>query len=213
MLMVADKVTGARGDITITPVRRSTVALSYFIASEFSTLIVCFAATGICFVYVACVGWYMSFADVLLILLDVIILSMFGTALSSLVNYFLSSQGQMSAVGTIISAGYGFICGAYMPISQYGSAIGHVLSFLPGTYGTSLFRNHALAGVLGEMESLGYPADAIAGIRDSVDCNVYFFGNSVPVGAMYGILCGFVALVLGAYILVNVLGGRKKKSR
>ncbi len=213
MLMIADKTNGARGDIAISPVRRSTVALSYFISSAFSTLIICFAATAVCLVYIACIGWYMSFADIMLILLDVIVLTLFGTGLSSLINYFLSSQGQMSAVGTIISAGYGFICGAYMPISQYGSVLGHVLSFLPGTYGTSLFRNHALAGVLSEMENLGYPSEAIASLRDSLDCNVYFFGNSVPVGAMYAILCGFIALVVGAYILLNVFGGKKRKNK
>ena len=90
MLMIADKTNGARGDIAISPVRRSTVALSYFIASAFSTLIICFAATAVCLVYIACIGWYMSFADIMLILLDVIVLTLFGTGLSSLINYFIS---------------------------------------------------------------------------------------------------------------------------
>ena len=71
----------------------------------------------------------MSFADVLLLILDVIILVLFGTSLSSLIHMFLSTQGQLSAVGTIISAGYGFICGAYMPISSFGSGLQKVLLF------------------------------------------------------------------------------------
>ena len=33
-------------------------------------------------------------------------------------SFPLTTQGQLSAVGTIVSAGYGFICGAYMPISN-----------------------------------------------------------------------------------------------
>ena len=86
-------------------------------------------------------------------LLDVFLLAMFGMALSSIVNSFLSTEGQISAVGTIISAGYGFLCGAYMPISQFGEGLQRVLGFFPGTYGTSLLRNHALGGVLAEMES------------------------------------------------------------
>lgn len=205
--------TGAKNDLMISPVKKSTVALSYFLASAFSALIICFAATAVCCIYIACIGWYMRFTDILLILLDVVLLVLFGTGLSSLINYFLSTQGQMSAVGTIISAGYGFICGAYMPISQYGNVLGKVLSFLPGTYGTSLFRNHALAGVLAEMERLGYPGSAIESIRDSVDCNVYFFGASVPVGAMYAVLAGFTALAITAYVLLNVFGGRRKAKR
>ena len=46
------------------------------------------------------------------------VLVLFGTVLSGIVCYPLQTQGQMSAVYTIVSAGYGFICGAYMPISN-----------------------------------------------------------------------------------------------
>ena len=118
-LMVQDKVTGARRDLTMTPVRRSTLALSYYFATIISTLIICILALGAGMLYLAKVGWYMSAGDVFLLLSDVVLLVLFGTALSSVINFFLSSQGQISAVGTIISAGYGFICGAYMPISQF----------------------------------------------------------------------------------------------
>lgn len=211
MLMVADKTNGARGDILISPVKRSTVAAAYFAASFASTLIICFIATGFCLVYVACTGWYMSFADVMLVLLDVVLLSLFGTGLSSVINFFLSSQGQMSAVGTIISAGYGFICGAYMPISFFGKALSNTLAFLPGTYGTSLLRNHTLAGVIAEMESLGYPAEAIKGMRDAVDCNVYFFGHSVPMGVMYGMVVGAVVITVGVFVLLNMFSRKKKR--
>lgn len=53
----------------------------------------------------------------------------------------------MSAVGTIVSAGYGFVCGAYMPISNFGEGLQKVMSYLPGTYGTALIKNHMLRGV------------------------------------------------------------------
>ena len=146
----------------------------------------------------------------MLVLLDVFLLTMFGTALSSLINVFLTSQGQISAVGTIVSAGYGFICGAYMPISQFGSGLQKVLSFLPGTYGTSLIRNHAMADVFVEMSKSGFPPEVIEKIKDSVDCNLYFFGNKVEIYVMYLVLIGAIALILGAYILTNIL---KKKRR
>ena len=38
-------------------------------------------------------------------------------------SFPLTTQGQLSAVGIIVSAGYGFICGAYMPISNFGSGL------------------------------------------------------------------------------------------
>lgn len=209
LLMVNDKVSGARKDLLISPTKKSTFALSYYVATLFSTLIISVVATVACFVYVACQGWYLSFVDVLLVFLDVFLLTMFGTALSSCVNVFLSTNGQASAVGTIVSAGYGFICGAYMPISSFGTGLQTVLGFLPGTYGTSLLRNHALAGVFREMAEQHYPADVIEKIKDSVDCNLYFFENKVSIGAMYGILIGSIVLFIGIYILINYLKNRK----
>ena len=203
MLMVQDKVSGARRDLTVTPVRGATLALGYYTATLLSSLLVCLAAAGVCFAYLGAVGWYLGVADVLMLLLDVVLLVLFGTALSSVVNFFLSSQGQISAVGTIVSAGYGFLCGAYMPISNFSEGLQRVLSFLPGTYGTSLLRNHALGGVFREMTAAGFPAEVIDAIRDSVDCNLYFFGSRVPQCAMYGILGGSVAVLVAVYVLLN----------
>lgn len=209
MLMVQDKVTGVAKDFKTSPVNPSSLAVSYYLATLASTLIICFVATGICLLYIAAVGWYMSAVDVILLFADVILLVLFGTALSSIINFFLSTQGQISAVGTIVSSAYGFICGAYMPISQFGTGLQRVLSFLPGTYGTSLIRNHALRGVFEEMKSIGFPSEVIAAIRDSVDCNLYFFGNKVGLPVMYLILGGSVIALIGIYIVMNVIRGKK----
>ena len=195
-LMVQDKVTGARRDLTMTPVRRSTLALSYYFATLISTAIICLLALGAGLLYLGKVGWYLSAGDIFLLVSDVLLLVLFGTALSSVLNFFLSSQGQISAVGTIISAGYGFICGAYMPISQFGSGLQKIISFLPGTYGTSLLRNHALRGVYEAMETEHFPPEAIESIKDSIDCNLYFFGTKVSTPAMYGILCGAIGVLI-----------------
>lgn len=210
MIMVQDKVSGARKDLMLTPVKRSTLALSYYLSTFISTFIICLIAEGASFIYLASVGWYLSVGDILLAMLDVFLLVMFGTALSSIVNFFLKSQGQISAVGTVVSAGYGFICGAYMPISQFGEGLQKVLSFLPGTYGTALIRSHSLNGVFREMSALGFPDEVVEGIKKSIDCSVYFFGNKVTEGGMYAILGGSVALLIGIYILMNIFIKDKK---
>ena len=210
MIMVQDKVSGARKDLMLTTVKRSTLALSYYLSTFISTFIICLIAEGASFIYLASVGWYLSVGDILLALLDVFLLVMFGTALSSIVNFFLKSQGQISAVGTVVSAGYGFICGAYMPISQFGEGLQKVLSFLPGTYGTALIRSHSLNGVFREMSALGFPDEVVEGIKKSIDCSVYFFGNKVTEGGMYAVLGGSVALLIGIYILMNIFIKDKK---
>lgn len=203
MLMVQDKANGTICDLTISPVKPSILALSYYLATLISTLIICYTATVICLGYVAATGWYLSVKDLGLIFLDVFLLVLFGTALSSIIGFFLSTQGQISAVGTIISAGYGFICGAYMPISQFSEGLQKVLSFLPGTYGTSLLRNHALGGVYKEMKHVGFPSEVIESIRDSIDCNLYFFDQKVSLATMYMILTGTVILLIDIYVFIN----------
>jgi multidrug/hemolysin transport system permease protein len=209
-LMVQDKANGSLHDLKITPVKASALSISYYCAALFSTLTICYFATALSLVYVAIVGWYMSFGEVVLLFLDVTLLTLFGTALSSVINFFLSTQGQISAVGSIVSSGYGFICGAYMPISSFGNGLQKVVSFLPGTYGTSLMRNHALGGVFAEMESQGVPMAVIESMKGAVDCNLYFFGNQVPIWVMYAVLCATVAVLAAAYILMNAL---KKKDK
>lgn len=211
MLMVQDKVSGARKDMLITPVKRSTMALSYYLSSLISTLIICLVACIACIIYVGCTGWYMSFSDIMFVLLDVFLLTMFGTALSSIINFFLSSQGQISAVGSIVSSVYGFICGAYMPLSNFGSGLRNVLMFMPGTYGTSLLRNHTLNGALTEMANLGYPEEAVEGLKNTIDCNLDFFGSQVSVSTMYLVMAITVVVLVGVYVLMNVLSKGKKK--
>lgn len=206
LISINDKASGAIRDLTVTPVRRSALAVSYFAASAVVTLIVTLTTLAACLIYLAFIGWYMSVADVFLLLLDVLLLTLFGTALSSCVNFGLSTNGQASAVGTVVSAGYGFICGAYMPISNFGTGLQRVLSFLPGTYGTCLIRNHAMAGVLREMrDSAGFPEEILTGIRDSIDCNLSFFGTQVAIPVMYLILSGATLSLVGLYILLNAL--------
>lgn len=210
LLMIQDKVSGARRDLTVSPVRRSAIGLSYFLASALSTLIISLCATAASLLYLLKMGWYLSAGDVLALLADVVLLTLFGVALSSCVNFPLSTNGQASAVGTIVSAGYGFLCGAYMPISSFSEGLQNVLAFLPGTYGTSLIRNHALAGVYREMARVGFPTEVIEGIKDSIDCNLYFFGEQVSIPVMYAVLGGAVVLFVALYILLNVIRKRER---
>jgi multidrug/hemolysin transport system permease protein len=210
MIMVQDKANGTVWDLTVSPVKSSVLALSYYIATLTSSLIICFGGMIICLTYIGVTGWYLSVADVLFLMLDVFLLVMFGTALSSIIGYFLSSQGQISAVGTIISSGYGFICGAYMPISQFSPTLQKVISLLPGTYGTSIVRNHSMRGALSQMSSEGVPDEALEILKDVVDCNLYFFGEKVEIYQMYAVLGTTVALLVAVYVLMNV---RKRSAK
>lgn len=207
-LMVQDKANGTIKDLRITPVSSYIFSLGYYLSSFISTLLICFLATTLCLGYIAVIGWYMSVVDVFALYFDVFLLTLFGTALSSVVNFFLSTQGQMSAVGTLVSSCYGFICGAYMPISSFNETLQKVISFLPGTYGTVLVRYHSLRGVFNAMESEGVPIEFIETCMDAIDCNYYFWGEKVSTSMMYVILGSTITLLIGIFVLQNAL---KKK--
>lgn len=207
-LMVQDIANKKILDITITPTKSRTIALSYFIATLFSTLIICLITYFIALIYLAIVGFYMNVSDVFLLLLDIILMSIFGTCLSSLVNVFLKTEGQISAVGAIVSAGYGFICGAYMPIASFSEGVRNFIMFVPGTYGTSLIREHTLNGVFAELKNNNIPNIVIDNLKSGFDCNINFFNNDVPTIVKYLVIIIAIVIFLICYILINYL---KKK--
>ena len=203
LIMVSDRAKGTVRDFLASPVKSYQLSVSYFLATLASTLTVAFCAMAIGLVYLGFVGFYMSLADVLLLALDVVVLVLFGTALSSVVTHFLSKEGQMSAVGSIVSSVYGFVSGAYMPISTYGEGLSTALGFFPGTYGTVLMRGHAMRGTFEKLEEC-MPPVAVDELRLGVDAKFSLLGSPVPEWAMYLVLFGSVALLVSLYVFMNI---------
>lgn len=210
-LMVMDKVSKTRQDLQIAPIKKSTLQISYILSNFLTTLIICLAIFVVSLVYLAIVGWYLSFVHILLILADTLLLTLFGTLIASLIGFFISSQGALSAVCTLVSSMYGFLCGAYMPIQSMSSGIQAIVGFFPGTYGTVLFRQGYMNGVLKEMEKT-LPADVIENLRKGFDGTAFFFKKQVPTWAMFlVVICSCV--VLFGLILLVVFLKNKKRSR
>ncbi len=195
IIAVQDRVTGAADDFRISPVSRPVLALSYFVSTFLVTLLICLVALLAGFLYMGVAGWHASVTDVLFTLLDTVLLSLFGTALSSIVCHFVRSQGGVTAVQATVSAAYGFLCGAYMPIGSYAGWLGTVLKCLPGTYGTGLLHLHLMGGAIDAVTEEGLPAALAEGLKSGFDCTLTFSGTAVPVWVSYLVLAG-AALVL-----------------
>ena len=211
LTMVQDRAFGVRKDFDVSPVRKPMIYLGYFFSTVLNSLMVNMLALVVCLAYIGLMGWYLTIMDVALLIFDLIILVLFGAVLSSIICYPLKTQGQLSAVGTIVSAGYGFVCGAYMPISNFGEGLQKVMSYLPGTYGTALIKNHMLRGVFEEMETKGFPADVVKGIATSLDCNPTFQGSVVEPKYMMLIMIGTVVLLGGLYFMITALSEKSKQ--
>ena len=210
MLMVQDKVNGNLKDLMITPTDKKTLAISYFLASFISTLIVNLFALILCLIYIASSGWFMNLTDVLLIILNVIILTLFGCVLSSIINSFLSTQGQISAVGTIVSSMYGFIAGAYMPMSQFGTELRKVLLYLPTTYGTALMKNSVMNGPFRELKKI-IPGNIVNSLKEILDIRLLLNGKVVEVLTMYLIIIITIIILFIVYISKNTLSNKNVK--
>ncbi len=210
MVMVQDKVTGRSDDFNVSPVPKSLLALGYYLSTALVTLAVCGVALVAGFIYLGIVGWYLSAADVFLAILDTVLLVMFGTALSSLVCSAVRSQGGISAVQVIVSAAYGFLCGAYMPIGSLAEWIAAVLKFLPGTYGTVLLHEHFMGASIEAMPDVAGLKDAV---RSSFDCKLDFFGHNAEAWACYLVIALAVLLLAGGYVLFLSLKKRRGKKK
>lgn len=209
MNMVADKVSGARNDLFVTPAKGHVIVLGYYFATAAVTLCVCFVAMAAGLCYIAGMGWAMNAGQVFAAIADVVLATLFGTALSSVVCYFLKSNGAMTAVGTIVSSVYGFICGAYYPISQFASGMANTVMCLPGTYCTGLFRTHFLSAYGGMMTDAGISQITADKVLGAFDAEYAFFGHGVPAWAMYTVVICSVLVLIGIFVAVNTLCKRR----
>ena len=208
--MVEDKINSADLDLSVTPVKPIVVKLSYTLSNLICTLLVVFALLAIGLVYLAIVGFYLSFADVLLSIVNIVLTSSLAVLLANIIWMFTKSQGVVSGICTALSALYGFVCGAYMPINGMGEGMKAFASLLPGTYSTILFRQYFLSGPLEEM-SKTVPQAAVDAIGQSFDIDISFFGHEVPTYAMYLIVVISCLVLFGILSLITYLKTKKRR--
>ena len=209
-VMINDKIEGSINDFRVAPVNGVTLSVSYFIANFIVTLIVMLSVMVIGFIYLAIVGWYLTIADVLMIVVDILCSVLFGTLLAGVVESFISSQGGLSAVSTLVSSMYGFLCGAYMPLSQFAEGMRNVIGVLPGTYGVGMMRTHFMASYIEKLGEMGLGAEGQKVLLDSFDGNLYFAGTQIPLWGMYAILLGACAVLFLVYVAIVILKNKKK---
>lgn len=212
-VMISDKIDGSINDFDVSPVKGTTVTISYFIANFLVTLLVMLVVLAVGSVYLAVVGWYIPFGDYVMILVDIVCCVLFGTLLAGVIESFISTQGGLSAVSTLVSSMYGFICGAYMPLSQFDESMRNILCVLPGTYSVGIVRKHFMRGYVNKLGTLGLPEAGQKAFLDAFDGNLYVGNTQMPLWSMYVILLGTCTLLLVAYILIVVFKHRKKPTR
>ena len=209
-VMISDKIDGSINDLRVSPVNGTTISISYFIANFIVTMIVMLVVTVIGFIYLAAVGWFIPVGNVFMIFVDLICCVLFGTLLAGVIESFIASQGGLSAISALVSGMYGFICGAYMPLSQFAEGMRNFICVLPGTYGVGILRNHIMSGYVEKLGELGLVSQGQKALLDAFDNNLYVGGTQIPLWAMYVILLGTCAILLAAYIAIVLVKNKRK---
>ena len=209
--MVLDKSAGITKDFFLTPVKKITLALSYFLATYISSLIICLTTMILGLVYIYKMGWYLTSSDILGLTIDTVLLTLLGTTLSVLINSFLSSMQQVSIWGTIIGAGYDFFCGAYMPIHSFPQGVQNITLFNPATYGTSNLRIHAMESAFNKLVDKHVPKEAIKEMKEVLDMIPNFFGHTFDQTQHYLIVLGEIIILTLAYFFIFSQQNRPQK--
>lgn len=210
VMSIQDKINGVDNDFKVTPVSRTIAAFSYLMATFLVSVLICLIIFAALILITLCMGqFYFDTASILGVIGNIVLLSLFGSILSSIICYFCSTEAQVNVITATVSACYGFLCGAYMPISQFSNEIGNFISMLPGTYGTSLLKNHLLSGYLSEMQNNGLPIEAAEAIREDFDLKLTFFGNEISTNMMWVVI---IATIIILSIIFAIISSKRKKT-
>lgn len=208
-IMVIDKINNVDIDFKITPVKPFILKLSYVLSNLISTLIIAFILLIIGMIYLAFIGFYLSAIDILLIITNIILSSLFATLLANIIWTFTRSSGAMSGICTLVSALYGFICGAYMPINSMGKHFQYITSFIPGTYSTIIFRKTFLNGVLNKMGETA-PSIMIDEVAKAFDVKFYFFDFELNLQILFILSISFIVILFIILLIVSLLRDKKE---
>jgi len=141
-------------DISATPISRVQIILSYFTASALSAFIMASVIMTAGFVILSFQGnLYLTAADVLFLFEITLLGSVSATALFMIVVLFFQSSSASGAFLGILSAGAGFVIGAYIPISQFSGTVQTICNIFPGSGITILYRNGLLNRLLEHIDA------------------------------------------------------------
>ena len=199
-IMVEDKSRGVCSDSLASPAKQWVINLSYYFFNFIVTLFIVGVTTIICFIYLAAIGgFYMSTADVFALIGTIILGTLSATTITVLVTSAFKSVAVLGGFAGIISAGIGFLTGAFMPMSIMPAAARYISALIPGSYAGGMIRNFMMRGSL---ENLTEGLPDILGQELGVvyDLNIDFFGINIDIPMM--------ALILGvstiAFALINI---------
>ncbi|MBR3508372.1 MAG: ABC transporter permease [Lachnospiraceae bacterium] len=152
--LVNDRAAGIDVDVTATPVSRLQIILSYFAASAISAVLMTSVILGAGLVVLQFTNpTYLTAKSILTLFAILVIGAISATAVFMTFMLFLKSSSASGAFLGILSAGCGFVIGAYMPIASFSTAIQNFCHLFPATGITILIRRYLLSDLLTHVDA------------------------------------------------------------
>jgi multidrug/hemolysin transport system permease protein len=169
-------------DIIATPVKRSEIILSYFLAAAaaafIQTIIVLFLGIALLKMNGS---MYLEISDIAGLVGTVLLGTVSSTAIFMLIMMFFKSMSTCAAFMGILSAVSGFVIGAYIPLSEFNVHIRDFCNLVPATGISVLIRNFLTGGVVRHMdEGIGGLDNGafVSGIQEIFSFNTSAFGQN-----------------------------------
>ena len=179
--LVNDRAAGIDVDVTATPVSRVQIILSYFVASALSAVIMTSIILAGGLIALQCISpTYLTVKSILMLFGIVIIGAISATAIFMVFMLFLKSSSASGAFLGILSAGCGFVIGAYMPIESFNVTIQNFCHLFPATDVTILIRRYLLSDLLTHVDNNIGGIDQglfVSSIKDYFSFQAKLFGH------------------------------------
>lgn len=213
-IMVSDKEKKIDFDYLASPINGFIITLSYFLGAVICTYLVSAFILSLGLVILSLIGnLYISLKSILLLYVVLLFAVMSSTILMMLIVSFFKKSSSLSAFSGIVSAGIGFLIGAYMPISQFSKPIQYIANIIPGSHITCLFRNYLMQGPLEFINSnlAGYDGGMfMKTMKDIFSFKLNFFGQEIGIHIMYIYVTVTIVVCLVLNLVLYKLSSKRR---
>lgn len=197
-VLVEDRTQGRVKDFLVSPVPRTTLTISYILASVIITMTILMVEVVVGAAALGLLGYASLTAGRAVELLGILLLL---TATFSGIAAFLvtlvRSQAAMSGLATLVGTLAGFLAGAYIPPLALPDAVVNVMNMLPFAPAAMLVRGPVAEPAL---EEVGFPADTFEELQFGYGTRIDIFGAELStltvllIIAAWGVVFGGIAI-------------------
>lgn len=212
-VMVQDKQEKIDFDYNASPIKGSTVVLSYFSGAVVNTILISSILLTAGFVFIAMTGGFIYTVTDLLSVYGLVILgSVSATLILMFIASFFKKNSTLSSFGVLISAAIGFVIGAYIPVTQFGDCVQTVVNLVPGSQVAGMMRNVLMTPAINSIdESLGGIDKGMfsENMEEAFALNLKLFDNTVD----FTFMMFFSLAVIALFLVLNLVSFKLSSKR